>query len=251
MTRRCVRLTLGEQTTLLTVHMVSVHYGPIRALCEVSLEVYRGEVVAILGPNGAGKSTLLRAIMGLVRLSGGGIFYRGEAVHRLPPNRRVDLGIGYVPEGREVFSEMTVLDNLRMGSLSPRSRRHLGRNLETVYQLFPVLREREYQLAGTLSGGEQQMLAIGRALMTEPEILILDEPSLGLAPKVQAHIFSTIEELNARGVTILLVEQNVRRALAVCHRAYVLEAGELVVSGSRAELLSNPQVERAYLGIGV
>ena len=236
---------------MLTLSGVTAAYGSVKALDGVSLAIADGEAVALLGANGAGKSTTLRAISGLMRLRSGSVAFDGANLGALPPYRIAELGIAHVPEGRQVFPEMTVTENLEMGAYIPRAKRERARTLDMVFGIFPVLAERRRQLAGTLSGGEQQMLALGRGLMLRPRLLMLDEPSLGLAPVVADTAFSKIAEIHAMGVAILLVEQNVSRALALVRRAYVLESGRVVMHGTSAELRNNRQVQAAYLGIDV
>lgn len=233
---------------LLRIEDLHVSYGAIRALKGISFQVDKGEVVALIGANGAGKSTALRTISGLLRPQGGTIKYKDRALEKVSPNRVVELGISQVPEGRRVFSRMTVLENLEMGGYTNRDRSVFKQSLERIFNRFPRLNERKDQLAGTLSGGEQQMLAMGRALMSRPEVLLMDEPSMGLAPMLVREIFQIIREINSEGTTILLVEQNARMALAVADRAYVLETGEIVLSGPAAEMARDPAVKRAYLG---
>jgi branched-chain amino acid transport system ATP-binding protein len=234
---------------LLVVDDLHVAYGAIHALQGVSLEVAAGEVVTLIGANGAGKSTLLRAVSGLVRPRSGAIHYdRTVRLDTLPPHTVVREGISHVPEGRHVFANLTVKENLLLGAYQRRDRREIAQTLERTFALFPVLRERLAQSAATLSGGEQQMLAIGRALMARPQLLLLDEPSLGLAPRVVQTIFQIIREINAQGTTILLVEQNAHQALRVAHRGYVLQAGRIVLRDTGANLLSSPDVRAAYLG---
>jgi branched-chain amino acid transport system ATP-binding protein len=234
---------------LLTVTGLSVRYGDAVALDGVSLAVEDGEVCAIVGANGAGKTSLIRAISGVVPASGGRIAYRGEDITGWPSHRVADLGIGQVAEGRQVFPTLTVEENLRMGGFLPRARAKLAAGLEHVYRLFPRLVERRRQAAGTLSGGEQQMLAIGRCLMGQPELIMLDEPSLGLAPTVVQEVFRTIRRLSAEGLTIVLVEQNVAQSLKLAGHAYVLEQGRVALQGSGAALLSDDRVRQAYLGV--
>jgi len=226
-----------------------VSYGQRRALEGVALTVAPGEIVTLLGANGSGKSTTLRAISGLVRPAAGGIHYGGRDLTRLPADAIVAAGIGHVPEGRDVFPEFSVLENLLVGAHTVPSR-DVPARLEAAYAMFPVLRERSRQRAGTLSGGEQQMLAMARALMTRPSLLLLDEPSLGLAPRLVREIFGVIRRVNADGVAVLLVEQNARAALHVADYGYVLETGELALEGQSAELASNPRVAATYLGQG-
>ncbi len=231
---------------LLEVDRVTVFYGRVRALQELSLQVWPGEVVALLGSNGAGKSTTLRLISGLVAPAEGRVRFRDRELVGLDPASIVRLGIAHCPEGRKVFPEMTVRENLEMGAYTRGGR--LEADLERVWALFPVLRQRQHQLAGSLSGGEQQMLAIGRALMARPALLLLDEPSMGLAPAVVQEVARAIRNLNASGTTVLLVEQNVHVALRIAHRGYVLENGRVVVSGTTEELARDDRVRRAYLG---
>ncbi|RKO66193.1 ABC transporter ATP-binding protein [Desulfofundulus salinus] len=233
---------------VLEVKEVSVAYGVIEALKGISFSVEEGEIVALIGANGAGKTTTLRTISGLLRAQKGQIFYKGREITKLPPYKIVELGLTQVPEGRRVFSRMTVLENLEMGAYVVRSRSELKAGLERVFERFPRLAERKNQLAGTLSGGEQQMLAMGRALMSRPELLLLDEPSMGLAPLLVREVFSIIQEINNAGTTILLVEQNAHMALSIAHRAYVLQTGEITLEGPAAELMQKPEVKRAYLG---
>lgn len=237
-------------TALLEVRALDVHYGGIRALREVSLRVESGEIVALLGSNGAGKTTTLRAISGLTAISGGAVFFEGRSLRGRPPDEIVRAGIGHCPEGRRVFSRMTVRENLELGAYTVASRAVAAERLAYVLAAFPRLEERLSQPAGTLSGGEQQMLAIGRALMSGPRLLMLDEPSLGLSPLLVGTIFRVIRELNERGTTMLLVEQNARQALRIAHRGYVLETGSVRFEDSGANLLENPAVAQAYLGRG-
>ena len=232
----------------LEIDDVAVYYDKRRALEGVTLTVERGEIVTLLGANGAGKSTTLRAVSGLVRAARGRIVYEGRDISHAPADAIVAAGVGHVPEGREIFGEFTVLENLLVGGHTV-PRRQIGERIEEAFRLFPVLRERRLQAAGTLSGGEQQMLAIGRALMPRPRLLLLDEPSLGLAPLLSREIFDVIRRINADGVSVLLVEQNARRALALATRGYVLETGRLVASGPSAGLAADPRVRRAYLGL--
>ena len=234
---------------LLSVDSVVAAYGEVRALWGVSLVVDEGEIVTLLGANGAGKTTTMRVLSGLLRPRSGTVTFDGLAVHRLPPPRIVQAGLVQIPEGRRLWPRMTVLENLELGAYAPHLRRRRLEGLEWVFSLFPRLAERRIQLAGTLSGGEQQMLAIGRGLMSRPRLLMLDEPSLGLAPILVREVFRIIEEINTRGVTVLLVEQNVRQALEVAHRGYVLETGRIVQSGAAADLLEDPRIKRAYLGL--
>jgi branched-chain amino acid transport system ATP-binding protein len=228
---------------------VSAGYGSVRAVSNVSITVGEGEAVGLLGANGAGKSTTLRAISGLVRPTSGTITFRGKNIDSLPAYKITELGIAHVPEGRQVFPELTVKENLEIGAYIPKARAARTQTLDLVFAIFPVLAERRKQLAGTMSGGEQQMLAVGRGLMLRPHLLMLDEPSLGLAPVVSEATFDKIQEIHAMGTAILLVEQNVSRALTLVQRAYVLESGKVIMKGTSAELVNNKQVQAAYLGI--
>ena len=228
---------------------VGVAYGGLQAVADVSLEVAEGEFVTIVGPNGAGKTTLMKAVGGGVPLTGGRVEYRGHDIAGWPAHARARLGIAHVPEGRRVFPSLTVLENLEMGSFRAQARRARGEGLTLVFELFPILRERGRQLAGSLSGGEQQMLAIGRGLMAQPDLLLLDEPSQGLGPRIVENIFTAIAAVRrTRPITILLVEQRVVEALELCDRGYVLETGHVVLGGDRQTLLADPRVQRAYLG---
>ncbi|HAA47901.1 MAG TPA: ABC transporter ATP-binding protein [Synergistaceae bacterium] len=232
---------------LLEVSNLSVKYGAIQALHDVSISVYKKEIVSVIGANGAGKSTLMNAIMGLVPRESGTVTLEGKPL-AAKSHVVVSQGISLAPEGRKVFAPLTVFENLMMGAFPREDRNMIDKDLEWVFTLFPRLRERRDQYAGTLSGGEQQMLAIGRALMSRPRVLLLDEPSLGLAPILIKEIFAELKRINDEGVTILLVEQNARQALQLSHRAYVLQTGSLLMEGSSKELLKNPDVEAAYLG---
>jgi branched-chain amino acid transport system ATP-binding protein len=234
---------------LLRLEGIDAFYGDLQALAEVSLEVRDGEIVALVGANAAGKSTTLRVISGLVTPRRGRVLLNDGDLTGVPAHRRVDRGIVQVPEGRRLFPFMTVAENLLLGAHAARARDERDRTLAHVYELFPVLGERRTQLAGSLSGGEQQMCAIGRALMARPRILMLDEPTLGLAPVLVARIFETVRTINGQGVTVLLVEQNVRQALTLAHRACVLESGRLVLEGPARELLGDDRLKRAYLGL--
>ena len=233
---------------MLRLDKVSVSYGGVQALRGVSLEVRQGEVVALLGANGAGKTTTLRAISGVVNPAAGQILLDGKPIHQLPPEQVVRHGVAHVPEGRQIFPELTVEENLVIGSYARRDRSGVREQMESLYLRFPALKHRRRQPGSTLSGGEQQMLAIARALMAAPRLLLLDEPSMGLAPKVVQQVFQVVRRLNADGVTVLLVEQNARMALGVAHRAYVLENGAVALSGEAADLRQNPDVQRAYMG---
>jgi branched-chain amino acid transport system ATP-binding protein len=234
---------------VLALEGVAAGYGDLLAVRSVSLEVREGERVALIGANGAGKTTTLRAISGLLPVRAGSVRFRGESLAGLTPRRVVERGLAHVPEGRQVFPSLSVRENLEMGARTREARAGRNASFDAVFGLFPRLRERERQLAGTLSGGEQQMLAIGRALMARPRLLLLDEPSLGLAPLMVRAIFEIVETVNAGGTTILLVEQNVLRALQLCHRGYVLENGEVTLTGGREELLASVHIRRAYLGL--
>lgn len=233
---------------MLDIQDLNVHYGHIHALKGVSLQVAKNEIVTLIGSNGAGKSTTLNAIAGLVRISSGHILYKGEEITGLAAHKVVARGISMSPEGREVFSALTVEENLRLGAYTRRNKSEIEEGFQRVLDLFPRLKERMKQLAGTLSGGEQQMLAIGRALMASPELLLLDEPSMGLAPNLVMLIFDLIESVREQGVTILLIEQNANMSLSVADRAYVLETGNVVLSGKAQELADDPRVKKAYLG---
>jgi len=228
---------------------ISASYGRVPAITDVTINVGAGEAVGLLGANGAGKSTTLRAISGLVKLTSGSVTFLGQNLAALPPYRITELGIAHVPEGRQVFPEMTVNENLEIGSYAPRAKAERAHSLALVYEIFPRLAERRKQLAGTMSGGEQQMLAVGRGMMLKPRLLMLDEPSLGLAPVMCDVTFEKIGEIHRMGTAILLVEQNVSRALSLVARAYVLESGRVIMQGSSTELANNKQVQAAYLGI--
>jgi branched-chain amino acid transport system ATP-binding protein len=234
---------------MLKVEHINVFYGDLHVLWDVSFEVLQGEIVVLLGANGAGKSTTLKTISSLVRPAKGSIAFEGKRIDGLPAHRIIDRGVAHVPEGRRVFPEMSVEENLVMGSLSPRAREARRRTMEDVFNLFPRLRERKDQYAGTLSGGEQQMLAIGRGLMALPKLVMFDEPSLGLAPILVQEIFRIVRAVNGTGVTVLLVEQNVKHTLSLCNRAYVLENGRVALSGAGQEFLNNDHIREAYLGI--
>ncbi|QWF85595.1 ABC transporter ATP-binding protein [Amycolatopsis sp. CA-230715] len=236
--------------TLLELSGVSVHYGRIKAVSDLSIKVEEGEIVTLIGANGAGKSTTMRAISGIRPLSAGTITFNGEDISKLRADLRVVRGISQAPEGRGIFPGMTILENLDMGAYARKDRKTLGEEMERVFELFPRLRERKSQTGGTLSGGEQQMLAIGRALMAKPKLLLLDEPSMGLAPQFIQQIFRIITEINQQGTTVLLVEQNAQQALSRAHRAYVLETGSITRSGSGKELLADDSIKEAYLGVG-
>jgi branched-chain amino acid transport system ATP-binding protein len=234
---------------LLELRDVNAFYGRIQALRKVSLEVDKGEVVALIGSNGAGKTTTLRTISGLMHPAGGTIHFDGHDITHTGPSKIVELGISQSPEGRRLFPRMTVVDNLFMGAYSRNDKPGITSDMDRVFTLFPRLKERRTQIAGTLSGGEQQMLAMGRAMMARPKVLMLDEPSLGLAPILIETIFSIVREINAQGTPVLLVEQNASKALEVAHRAYVLETGSIVKTGTGKELAASEDVQKAYLGI--
>ena len=234
---------------MLEVQNLSVAYGDVRVLHGVTLRVGRGEIVSLVGANGAGKTTTLRAVSGLLPVAEGDINFDGDPITGLAPSRIVERGLAHVPEGRQLFTNMTVRENLEMGAYLPRAKSVLAETLAWVTGLFPRLGERSAQLAGTLSGGEQQMLAIGRALMSRPRLLILDEPSLGLAPIMVKAIFDAVTRINKDGTTVLLVEQNLVQSLRLSHRGYVLETGRIVLEGTGAELLANPHTRKAFLGV--
>jgi len=237
-----------EEIKMLEIKDLNVFYGAVHAIKGISLNVEQGELVSLIGANGAGKTTTLHAISGLIPSASGTIELDGHNLQKTPPDRIISLGLAHVPEGRHVFARMTVEENLRMGAYIIRDAQKINKNLEMVYSHFPRLRERRRQLAGTLSGGEQQMLATGRALMTDPSIVLMDEPSMGLSPLLVKEIFAIIRELHESGITILLVEQNAKMALAVSDRAYVLETGKISMSGIAAELAEDDRVRKAYLG---
>jgi branched-chain amino acid transport system ATP-binding protein len=234
---------------MLELGAIDAGYGGFQALFRIALEVRDGEAVAVIGPNGAGKTTLMRVISGLIRPIGGRIVFDGVDLLATPGHRIVELGIAHVPENRRLFPRMSVEDNLRIGGFTPRARTEFRDRLGFVYELFPRLEERRRQLAGTLSGGEQQMCAIGRALMSHPKLLLLDEPSAGLAPLIVQQVFALIERIRAGGLTVLIVEQNVRQVLQVVDRAYLLEAGTIRASGAAQELLASEAIREAYLGV--
>jgi branched-chain amino acid transport system ATP-binding protein len=234
---------------MLSIKDLNVHYGAIHAIKGVSLDVNDGEIVSLIGANGAGKTTILHTISGLVKATSGEITYNGINLRTTAPNRIIQLGMAHVPEGRHVFSRMTVLENLRMGAFAISDPDQIKQNLETVFKSFPRLKERAKQIAGTLSGGEQQMLATGRALMANPKIILMDEPSMGLSPILVKEIFHIIATLHEKGITILLVEQNAKVALSISSRAYVLETGSIAMSGDAAALMEDDRVRKAYLGV--
>ena len=234
--------------TMLTVNDINVFYGAIHAIKGVSLEVNEGEIVTLIGANGAGKSTILRTISGLLKPKTGSIQFEGQEIAGMPAHEIVKTGISQVPEGRRIFAEMSVLENLELGAFTRRDKDGIKADMELVFERFPRLKERIGQLAGTLSGGEQQMLAMGRALMSRPRLLLLDEPSMGLAPLLIKEIFAIIQDINKTGTTVLLVEQNANMALSIAHRAYVLETGRITLSGDAKELAASDEVRKAYLG---
>jgi branched-chain amino acid transport system ATP-binding protein len=240
---------MSETPPMLEIEDVHVRYGPIEALHGVSLRVEAGTIVTLIGGNGAGKSTTLRTISGLLTPTAGRITFEGRPIHGRPPHEILGLGIGHVPEGRQIFPGLTVRENLRLGAFRERRAGRLEERLQAVFEQFPLLEERARQLGGTLSGGEQQMLAIGRALMAGPRLLMLDEPSLGLAPLYVERVVEIVKALNARGIAILLVEQRAQAALRIAERGYVLETGRIVLADAGARLLANEDVKRAYLGI--
>ncbi len=234
---------------MLTLRNVDAGYGSFQALFDISLDVNAGEAVAVIGPNGAGKTTLMRVISGLIPATRGEIVMEGTSVLATPPHEIVSLGIAHVPENRRLFARMTVEDNLRMGCYAPQFRARFAERLDFVYELFPRMKERNNQLAGTMSGGEQQMCAIGRALMSDPKILLMDEPSAGLAPVIVQQVFQLIERIRSEGLTVLIVEQNVKQVLGVVDRAYVIEAGSLRMQGSSSELLQSEEIQKAFMGM--
>lgn len=237
---------MNNAESYLKIDNLSVSYGGINAVKGVSLDIPKGKIITLIGSNGAGKSTILRSIAGLVKPKSGAITFKGQNITGIMPDKIVRSGITLVPEGRRVFPNLTVLENLKIGAYTRKD--SLNEDIEMVYNLFPRLKERHWQLAGTLSGGEQQMLAVGRAMMAKPELIMMDEPSLGLAPLVVKDIFSIIEKVNSEGITVLLIEQNANLALRVCHKAYVLETGSITMEGSGEELLANDKIKEAYLG---
>jgi branched-chain amino acid transport system ATP-binding protein len=233
---------------MLNLDKINVYYGAIHAIKDISIEVNEGEIVTLIGANGAGKSTTLRTISGLLKPKTGTVKFEGQDIAGLPAQGIVSLGISQVPEGRRVFANMTVMENLELGAYLRSDKKEIKEDLKSVFERFPRLSERRGQLSGTLSGGEQQMLAMGRALMSRPRLLLLDEPSMGLAPLLVKEIFSIIKEINASGTTVLLVEQNANMALSIAHKAYVLETGRIILSGDAKELAASEEVRKAYLG---
>lgn len=233
---------------MLEINDLQVNYGVINAIKGVSFEVREGEVVTLIGANGAGKTTVLHTITGLMKAKGGTIQFEGKDLLKTPAHKIVSMGMAHVPEGRRIFAQLSVYDNLKLGAYTRSDKGEISRNMEMVYQRFPRLEERKNQVAGTLSGGEQQMLAMGRALMSNPKIILMDEPSMGLSPLFVTEIFDIIHSISESGTTVLLVEQNAKKALSIADRAYVLETGNIVLSGSAKELMHNDQVKKAYLG---
>jgi len=233
---------------VLEVKGIDVYYGAIHALKKMSLEVEQGTIVTLIGANGAGKTTTLKTISGILRPKSGTVFYKGKEISKVAPEKIVSLGISQVPEGRRVFQTMSVMENLEMGAYLRKDKKEILNDMENVFGRFPRLKERRKQMAGTLSGGEQQMLAIGRALMARPELMLMDEPSMGLAPLLVKEIFEIIKDINSRGTTILLVEQNANMALSIADKAYVIETGEIVLQGSAEQLMKSEEVKKAYLG---
>ena len=233
---------------MLEVKEIEVYYGAIHALKKLSISVEQGSIVTLIGANGAGKTTTLKTISGLLRPRSGSIMYKNQDITHVPPEKIVGLGVSQVPEGRRVFPSMSVLENLEMGAYLRKDKKQIAQDMDNVFSRFPRLKERYKQMAGTLSGGEQQMLAIGRALMAQPELLLMDEPSMGLAPLLVKEIFEIIKDINKRGTTILLVEQNANMALSIADKAYVIETGEIVLSGTAQEFMNSEQVKKAYLG---
>ena len=233
---------------MLEVKDLEVYYGVIQAIKGISFEVNQGEVIALIGANGAGKTTTLQTITGMLHAKRGQIIYEGQDITKVPGHKIVTMGMAHVPEGRRVFSQLSVLENLKMGAYTQKDKKEVEKILQRVYQSFPRLEERKKQAAGTLSGGEQQMLAMGRALMSNPKIILMDEPSMGLSPIFVEEIFKIIREISASGTTVLLVEQNAKKALSIADRAYVLETGNIVLSGNAQELMDNESIKKAYLG---
>ncbi len=234
--------------SMLSVKNLEVHYGMIKAIKDVSFEVNQGEVIALIGANGAGKTTILHTVSGLLTPTKGQVIFEGKEITKIPAHKIVALGMAHVPEGRRVFSQLSVLENLRMGAYTRKDKGEMEETLEMIYTRFPRLKERRNQMAGTLSGGEQQMLAMGRALMSQPRIILMDEPSMGLSPIFVEEVFRIISDISASGTTVLLVEQNAKKALTIADRAYVLETGNITLSGDAKELMGNESVKKAYLG---
>lgn len=235
-------------TAMLEVKDLHVHYGVIEALKGVNLTVNQGEIVSLIGANGAGKTTMLQSISGIVKKTSGDVLFLGNSIYKSQARQIVEQGLTQVPEGRRIFTGLSVYENLMMGAFLRKDKKGIEEDLQKVYQQFPILKERIHQDASTLSGGEQQMLAMGRALMARPKLLLLDEPSMGLAPILVKEIFSIIQKINEQGTTVLLVEQNAKMALSIAHRAYVLETGKIVLNGTGKELINSPEIQKAYLG---
>lgn len=233
---------------LLEVNNLQVNYGVIRAIKGISFEVNEGEIVSLIGANGAGKTTTMQSIMGLIPIKGGTITYDGKVINKIPGHKLISMGMSQVPEGRRVFQELTVYENLMMGAYTQKNKKQIKEDIESIYTRFPRLEERKNQIAGTLSGGEQQMLAMGRAIMSRPKLLMLDEPSMGLSPLLVDQVFDIIKDFHKSGTTVLLVEQNAKKALSISDRAYVLETGDITLTGKGNELLNNESVKKAYLG---
>lgn len=233
---------------MLSVNNLQVHYGMIQAIKDVSFEVNQGEVIALIGANGAGKTTILHTISGLLQPTKGSIIFEGQDITKIPAHKIVSLGMAHVPEGRRVFAQLTVLENLRLGAYTRKDKNEMEETLKMIYQRFPRLEERKNQISGTLSGGEQQMLAMGRALMSHPKIILMDEPSMGLSPIFVEEVFHIIRDISAEGTTVLLVEQNAKKALTIADRAYVLETGNIILQGDAKKLMNDESVKKAYLG---
>lgn len=233
---------------MLSVKNLQVHYGMIQAIKDVSFEVNEGEVIALIGANGAGKTTILHTVSGLLQPTKGSIVFEGQEITKIPAHKIVALGMAHVPEGRRVFAQLTVLENLRLGAYTRKDKNEMDETLQMIYKRFPRLEERKNQIAGTLSGGEQQMLAMGRALMSHPKIILMDEPSMGLSPIFVEEVFKIIRDISAEGTTVLLVEQNAKKALNIADRAYVLETGNIILSGDAKKLMNDESVKKAYLG---
>ena len=233
---------------MLSVNNLQVHYGMIQAIKDVSFEVNEGEVIALIGTNGAGKTTILHTVSGLLQPTKGSVIFEGQDITKIPAHKIVSLGMAHVPEGRRVFAQLTVLENLKLGAYTRKDKNEMEETLKMIYKRFPRLEERKNQIAGTLSGGEQQMLAMGRALMSHPKIILMDEPSMGLSPIFVEEVFKIIRDISAEGVTVLLVEQNAKKALNIADRAYVLETGNIILQGDAKKLMNDESVKKAYLG---
>ena len=233
---------------MLSVNNLQVHYGMIQAIKDVSFEVNEGEVIALIGANGAGKTTILHTVSGLLQPTKGSIIFEGQDISKIPAHKIVSLGMAHVPEGRRVFAQLTVLENLKLGAYTRKDKNEMEETLKMIYKRFPRMEERKNQIAGTLSGGEQQMLAMGRALMSHPKIILMDEPSMGLSPIFVEEVFKIIRDISAEGVTVLLVEQNAKKALNIADRAYVLETGNIILQGDAKKLMNDESVKKAYLG---